>query len=566
MAYTEQQLSDSLLQAHNAGDRKSAAAIADQIRSLRAQKPLAATNAAPMGASSQAPQITGLEASRGGKDRSLVQSLKAGLANTGIQGYLGVKQLFGELSPEEQDIRKISNNEANEDTLGKVANFVGDTALTWVPAAGAASKVGSVIKGAGGLARSIAALTAAGGAQGAVNTLIKPTDTREERLGQAGTDVAISAALNPAMAGAAKIVTQAFKPTADAAVSMAHGVIPNLQQGAEGKFGKFVGGLTSNMTDISERQGKELMDAYLEKVAPGVDFSKMNISDKMTKLDDLAGKSYAAALPSKVAITPSDRASLFAAVRASKPRSKSIADINEVVGGIFPQTNNTINASADTVRKYRADITSEIGRLVNKSAKSGLSGEEQDMMGALLKVKEKFDSNIRMKGATPQQLGHLDDADRVESAIARLLPFTDTSKGAREITVANLRDSFTGDTASAMRKSVTEADPIVKELIGPANRAMGDAATYSQERAMRAALWNIGKAAGIGGASAATGLGALPMLALYGTSALSQNPTAAKAMMGGNAWQKKLAEKIREHDAMSKISNAAQQAIDEYRE
>jgi hypothetical protein len=113
---------------------------------------------------------------------------------------------------------------------------------------------------------------------------------------------------------------------------------------------------------------------------------------------------------------------------------------------------------------------------------------------------------------------------------------------------------------------VTEADPIVKELIGPANRAMGDAATYSQERAMRAALWNIGKAAGIGGASAATGLGALPMLALYGTSALSQNPTAAKAMMGGNAWQKKLAEKIREHDAMSKISNAAQQAIDEYRE
>jgi hypothetical protein len=504
-------------------------------------KPLVAPNAAPMGAGATQPQITGLEASESGKTRSLGKAIKAGLANTGIQGYLGLKQIFTDLSPEEQTVRKISNNEANEDLTGKISNFVGDIALTALPAVKAGQVASRAAKILPRALQAGSTVLASGAGQGLASSAFEATDERDDRLAKFGKDAATGAAVSGVLGGATKLVTGAFKPTADAKALFDQGVSPTLAQGAENRIVKFLGGMTSNIADVSKRQGDETLDAVIRKVAPELDTAGKTVSEKIGLLKQVNDDLFDKALPNKVTLTIGDRQALFNTVNNAKLRSKTVPEALEAVGRIFAPTKNVLNVGKEKLSLYRADLQAEINR-ASKEFERSASGEAKETLDALIKVRNTFDKHILMKGATPEQEIALKAAKEQYDVLRRIADVGASAKGAREINVSKLRDMYAGDTGAQRMEAALESRPMVRDILGPANQVMGDTATYNQERAGMAALTRIGKALG---AASASVLAPAVMGPAIGVSALGQTAAGSRALFGQYDKQKKLAELIR---------------------
>lgn len=122
----------------------------------------------------------------------------------------------------------------------------------------------------GALSAKAPALAAAlsGGVQTAALTPVEG-DTYSDQMVNKAKEGAISGAISGGLAKTLKFLSQPFKPTAEAEKLFSQGVNPTLHQGAAGRPGKFVGGLTPGAFKPEVRQKDEIANAWLRKATEG---------------------------------------------------------------------------------------------------------------------------------------------------------------------------------------------------------------------------------------------------------------------------------------------------------
>lgn len=503
---------------------------------------LAAPNAAPMGAGSPAPQQTPQKPSEG---RSLGKSIRAGLANTGIQAWLGAKQLFTDLSPEEQKVRKISNDEANEDTAGKITNFLGDVALTAIPGAGAGARAAKLATALPKAAQAASAVLASGAGQGLVSSALEATDNRSDRAGKFAKDAMMGAAVNGVVGLGAKGLTKAFTPTVDAQKVFDVGGNPTLYQGADSWIGKQVGGLTNNIFDNSKRQGKEALNATIEELAPGVRNAKYR--DSLKELNDMVKIGYDQAIPSQRYVRTKDFESLRDALSPIM-RSKDRPMTTKEIEAIFQGDTKGRYMSSWEVQKYRQDIQNAIDQATQAGKiNPRSSGTDREVAETLIRARDIFDQKIRMKGATKDQLALLTTTDQQNILAKKLRELLNSASKQDDVSVRNVRDLYKGDSPHTALVSATGDSKLHRRVLDPFNDVMGDASSFEVPRAFRAAAGSALKGAGLtwAGVNSLGPLGLLPVSAAYGISMLGQTAKGSRFLFGQEQWQKKLADKIR---------------------
>jgi len=208
--------------------------------------------------------------------------------------------------------------------------------------------------------------------------------------------------------------------------------------------------------------------------------------------------------------------------------------------------------SRHTVGKYRKDLQGKINDAahIHEDAPTGTSKEVLD---SLIAVRERFDRVIRTKGMTPENIAKLQETDEMYDLYRRMVPKVATAQGQRGLDVEDLRNMYKGKDFASMAASAKEEHPMVRDVLGPANRLMGETALYNQARAGYATASKIGHAGlaltGAGLAGVASPLTAAVTLPALAVSSLGQTAAGSKFLFGQYGAQKKAAELVRKMNA-----------------
>lgn len=526
MSYDRAQLLNALRAADAAGDVAAAQAIARQ---------LATTPATPAQKPSAAPseQVEQPFARAGGHGPVL-----AGVADAAIKGALGVRQLFGGLSPEQKAVLQELKKEKEADpssgwrTTGEVA---GNIAMTAIPGSKAekalrgAAKVPSLLRAASAAAGSAAGtefLTSVGEGEGAWDQLYG-------KLKNAGTAAAVAGPL----AGAMRVASQPFAPTAEAVGLIKKGVNPTLQQGAEGKMGRFIGGLTSGAVDVRNRQEQEVAKALLDRITDGgVQVPHATGREIYDAAKHYVDDGYGAVFKGKrFPLAPKHVSGALQAAQQLNARGQFVresTDAGRTVANVFGET-------GDRVRMLKYDTLMD-DFLEPLSKRAYDEAPNDAVKDRILAARQYLIDNVRNSRLSPEEAAKVKDLDIRNFDVNRIREAIRGVAGEEEgLTIGRLANAYAGKTM----KGNTTAD----ELIGPAVRVLGR--TPRQDQA-RSALIAAGKVAGLGTGAALTGAASIPAAAatiggLYGVSMLGQTAGGARALLGQTETQRKLAELLR---------------------
>ena len=472
----------------------------------------------------------------------------AGVADAGIKGFLGVKQLFGGLSEDDKavlaEMKKEQDNETSRG-LRTTGNIAANVALTAVPA----SKLSKAVQAS----RAIQASRAAGAAPYLANaaatagtealTAVGSGDTYGEQMldkaKQAGTAALVGVGLQGAGRALVKPATGLFRAKPEAERLFKLGINPTLQQGAETGWGRFIGGLSSGTMDIKTRQREEIGQAFLKHVTEGkidrpegtgqelLDAAKGYIDNAYTTLWN--GK--------KVNLSPSARQQVFDLVSQTPKDGRRSREAGEALGIM-------VNALGQSNKNYRMNYDTFLNDVRNKLTNDIFDGAKGDTQSRLLAGRELLDNLVTHKGFTPEELARLReinvrnfDLKRLEEAVRG------QSAGKEGLDVNRLAGAYSRMINEARNMGNTTFD----DLVNPAAQLLSAAPTQDLARATRTSVARMAAPiVGTGllyGATPAALVGSVPI----GISMLGQTPKGAKALLGQYEAQKKLADALRRY-------------------
>ena len=483
----------------------------------------------------------------------------SGVADMGIKGYRALKQTAAALNPayrmayensqgfkDDAAISKEVSKEYSEDP-NKVKRGAGNAAaamaISALPASALARGASAVSQGLPAALRAIATAGATSGVQGAAlnegqgETL---NDQLLSKLKQAGVDTAVGGGLGGLGALFSKALTKMVKPSQEAQKLMDQGVYPTLQQGAEGRAARFVGGLSGEAADVRHRQAQEILDAVTKRASNGnLNSQGSTLKERVGMLEDTLGNEYAAATAGKkFPVSPKVRAEAAATGAATMTKTGQFSDaadeVNHIVAQVMGDAPRNINVSWETLQKnYLTPLAHEVAIAKDPKVRDGLQA-----------VREVLISKVRDPRFTADELANLKNIDSRWYDKMRL---QDASSGAKgEGTGAQVK-ALTAAYANAAKSSQNRTQ---EELMGPAYRVIGDPSTQDQARS---AVAGLRRSLGLGTGLAATGMatGAGPALAgamapLYAASLMGQTKQGARVLFGDTAAQKKMAELLRQ--------------------
>ena len=519
-----------------AGDTAGATAIANHIKALR-QSPQTGTTLSDLvtGGGSPAPaQATPPEGFLKADGSSpLLDRIQYGLANVGIKGYLGAKNLFGELSPEEKQVLAMSNSDVDHSGVaGHVANVVGN-----VGAGVAASVLTPAMAGPAALARAMPYLKAAGGS-GAMAFATEPVEGHDlgEIYANKAEEAGKSALLGAGITGVAKGVTKAgtglFQATKDAMDLYKQGINPTLQQASEGSVGRFIGGLTSGFTRTKERLAGETADALTDRISGGaVSAPGATVGQRLGMLDSGINTDYDNILGNRLfPITNNTRQAMLQQadnVGQSGGRfANQVSDARQALDNIVGGDTHTAQITAD---QMRGEYLNPLQTAINDS-------KDPKVIEALVNAKNVLTNRARNSQLSPDELQQLSDIDSRYFDLMRLKSAGDINKTGVDVNaLSNAYQKAPGMDNMGATNATNE------ELIGPLVRTLGR--TPRQDEA-RTALINAGRAAALVGAGHVLGPGSLAVAPLYGLSALGQTAGGARFLAGANPWQQSLRDAL----------------------
>lgn len=550
---TREDLMQALRAADAAGDAAAATAIAKRLSSASAAP--GAGQGSPATAQAQ-PEDAKPFVRAGGYGAG-----SAGVNDAVIKSYLGAKQFFGGLSHEEQGVLRAMAEEKAADPEPKMrlaGDIGGNIAMTAVPGSKVAQVLSKTLSAAKYVPQMLVpALTGAAvsGGQGVALTPGEGEGFGEQMSNKAksgGFDALLGAGIPAVGQVLKKTLTKPFEATKEALDLFRQGINPTLQQAADSKIGRFIGGLTSGVVDVSGRQNKEVLDAMLKKIAPAADLTDMNVPEKVALLrrqflgdggtagefdNLLAGKKFTMSQP--------ERSAIWAAARG--PRG-TLPDATTAATGAMGDTgpamtsSNPVSMGPKTMQQYRELLQDAIDKfpsqdgVVNRQARDNL-----------VKARGRFDDLVRNKSLSAEEQAQLADIDQRYQDFLR---YQDAAKSpgfhakprAGDVmrSYANMDEGGVG--------FATAASPMQKDLLEPASRVMGMNPTQDESRSLLSAGKRILKgtlAAGAGAGAAAGNPFALAAVPAYGISLAGQTAGGSRALFGETAIQKMIAENMR---------------------
>jgi hypothetical protein len=545
---TREQLLQALREADAAGDTPAAQAIARRLAGTPQATQVAAPPQNALQQPSEAPQEpsftrAGARVPVRSGEQDVRDAVRAGIADTAIKGFVGLKQLIPGVGASENDqaVLREMKAESEADPRGfsrGVGNFAGGAAMSANP--GTMAAVGPLVKVAGKLG-SVAAGAAGSGAAG---MLFNPGEgaTQIEQLGDKLKQSVKDALAGGAFAGTGKVLRKVFadgmfKPKPEAVKLFDQGVNPTLQQGAEGKTGQFIGGLTSGATNVRARQEKEIEDVFVNRIAGGNLPGGPSRKDNLALIEDAVDAEYRSVLKNKrFYVTKGVQADASAAAAAvmtrtgqfQKASQKAQTEVQEVLGNL---PKGAIN-HATLERDFLFPLAEAAKRTKSERAREGI-----------LAARDVVLQKARNARLTPEELAAVEKIDAKRFDVNR---FREASQGPglekEGITLSKLEGAFSRQKPG---ESTTSDD-----LIGPAMRVIGATPTQDQARTLRTSL---GRAAGVGIGTGAAGFVSAPVAATmaavaapaYGLSLLGQSAKGSRALLGQTEKQKALAEILR---------------------
>lgn len=532
------QLLEALRAADAAGDVAAAQAIARRLA------PQATTPQAPVQSQSTAP----FERAGG------TGPVLAGVGQAAIRGALGIKQFFGGLSDEDKGVLEEIKREAAADPE-KGWRTAGDVTANIALAAIPGSKIEKALRGAKALPSALRAATAAAGSAGATEFALGVGEggTVAEQAQSKVEGALKAAALSGAVGGALQKATRVFRPTTEAEALMKMDITPTLQQGAEGKIGHFVGGMSGGAfaSEVADRQNTEVLREVLRRIDPKTDYTDARLSEIIgmagknldTEFDNLfKGKKFTMSAKDKSAIW---QAATKAAGNEPDVKAATLGELGRA--GQALRTGNTITLGQGGMREQRnmvQDRINAVGR--EQTTKAG------DIKKGLIAAKAKFDEVVRNRKLTPEEQATLENINSRMSDFKRLEDMAMSPSSHKKFKATSLLNSFATMDPKGGAGFARAENPMQSEVLEPAIRVLGLAGqddTRAGLVALRRAL-PLAAASGTGAAAyGATALGA-PLLAAplavgYGTSLLGQTKKGANVLFGNTATQRALAEQLR---------------------
>lgn len=533
---TTKQLQSALQRAQAAGDT---AAVQDLSERLG------------LGGSPQAAQPSPPEAAKPFARAGGYGPTVAGIGDSAIKTFLGAKQLVGLESEDDKRVRKMMEEEHEADpekgwrTAGEV---VGDIAQTAIPANYAAKG----IQGAQLLANfpKLAAILGAGGS-GAATELVTSHgegDTYGEQLlskvKQAAKAGATAAAITGGISAVAKPLTGLFKATPEAERLYAQGINPTLQQGAAGFPGKYIGGLTAGVRDVKGRIKDEGAEAILKRATEGkVSVGSGTGSEYADAARNYVSNEYDVLWANKrIQLSPKQREALVSAAgrlpsdgrgkRAATEATGIVEDLFGVEQGkAIAQTNYPLNP-----KTWREEFRS---KLTNAAM-----GADDDVKRRLLDVREEADKLITLKRLSPAEKARLSEVNRLNFDATRLEEAIAGGGQAKEgIDFRRLNTAY----SRMLNQGRSMGNTTYDDIVAPTTRVLDNTPNQNMARSLKAAVGKLllptAAAAGMGGLGTAAGVATIP----YAISLMGQFPGGARKLLGQEAWQKALADKIRRY-------------------
>lgn len=470
----------------------------------------------------------------------------AGVADAGIKGYLGMKQLFGGLDEDEQKVlQEIAKENKEEPNPGRrlLGNVGANIAATLIPG----NKV------AQGLNRTrllmaaspaVAAGLSSAGASAATEAVLAPGqgDSFGAQMADKGQQALRAGGIGGALGGTMSKISRAFRPTPEAENLMRQGVYPTLSQGADSNVGRFVGGLTSGVLPTAKRQNAEIVDAFVKRVLPNVDTRGMSTSEISGLMDHGLKKEYDALLSGKVfRLTPTARRQIWAEARRGAGTEPDVAAetmrrMGEV--GNAMRAGNNVRLSSQSLQNQLNYIQDQINRVSrDPSTKAG------EVKRGLIAAKESVQNLVRNPGLSPDELAQLKNLDGRYSDALRFLDAAEGVGAQQQMKASDLMRGFRNLDPKGGRGFAMAEAPVQRELLEPAIRTMGLAPNQDEARALLVSLGRAGLKTGAGAAATAVAPGlAAPV---YATSLLGQTKRGSRALFGDYAAQRALANQLR---------------------
>jgi hypothetical protein len=349
-----------------------------------------------------------------------------------------------------------------------------------------------------------------------------------DKTQQSGKDAALGGALGAGGQLLRKALTRMFTPKEEAEALFRQGINPTLQQGAEGKGGRLLGGLTSGAVDVRARQEREIEDAVMRRITGGQAIPGSTRREAVDLADEVMERDYTNfARNRRVPISPTLRRNMHAAANPVSPTGQfqsEARDVGQAMGNIVPDYPRNINVG---YRKLQNDYAYPLSE-----AAEGQKTERAKQ--AILRARDLL-IQARNRRLTSDELADLKAIDVRNYDFNRLKEAAAGPGLEKEgITLAKLEGAYSK--AAPMTENRT-----AEELIGPAARVIGPKPTQDMARTL---VVNAKRGVGLGvGAGAMAGNPLAQAAApFYLASLASQTVPGAKFMMGQYEWQKALAE------------------------
>lgn len=544
---TPQQIQAALQRAQAAGDQEAIQDLTMRLQEAQ-QAPQQATpaQAAPQGSQG------GSEYSRAGDYGPFM----AGVADAGIRGALGIKQLFGGLSDSDKGVLAAMQDEKDNDPskfargTGDVAGNVAATLIPGSKLAGAAN--GLRLVQATGRA---APLLGAGLVGATSNAVLSPGEGEGylDQLGGKGIEAAkgfAGGALGQGLVQAAsKPITGLFKALPEAVELFKQGVNPTLQQAAASPFGRWIGGLASGVSNVRGRQEQEVADALLGRITEGkvsatggtggdyVRAGKQYLSDEYDKVMD--GKRFP--ISTVLRQVANDEATRQ---NAEKQFSQQAQEAGRIVNNIMGDAPYNMSVSSDRLRR---DFLSPL-------SKSAYAHPEDQVRDRVLEARQAVIDMSRNKALNASERARLGELDSMNYDLQRL---REATTGARTedygVNLSRLTNAYGAKSGQGAKIGNTTEET----LIGPARRVLGAAPKQDESRALAVALRRTAIPTAIAGGGVMAGApGALAVGIPYGVSLIGQTGRGAKALTGQYESQKALAAALRDPAMQALIGGA----------
>jgi hypothetical protein len=520
-------------------------------------KPSESPQGAPVGGSTtQPPQGVpegSASAHRWGGGR--VGRFVAGLGDSGIKAAIGMKRLVGMGSEDDQRVLDMMKQDQEQDGAGwrTGGQVLGDIAQFAVPGAKVAKYAEKATRALPNALSKLAPVVGAGAASGAQEFLTNTDENLSDRVANTGKAVALGGGVAAGGKVLKKAVTQPFRPSAEAERLMAEGIVPKLQEGAEGKFGRFVGRLAQGSVDpYNSREQEETIRAIAKRMLPNEDVSNLTAPELTQALERKFHQGYSNALGGKLFTLTSTMSDSItkAGRRVAGQGQQGARDIYEKeIANLLPaQGHNPRNVR--WFKEQDRGLSAVIGKFDERIGALRRGAENVDNMRAaraLEAAKDRYVRLVRDKQLTADELKEVQGLSKDWAGFRPLRESLNSAAGQQRMRVGAVID------ASQKGTNIARGQYANSDILEPANRIFAKDPDTSRSLLvnLNRSLGPLGVAgAGValgGGATLATGspLAAAILGPMYATALAGQTRSGAKALMGDTKLQKKLAELMR---------------------